>query len=49
MDDEIWLVFLDRKPSPSPSPTGRTSGTETQDAKDAVMVTRDVATTREVL
>jgi hypothetical protein len=47
MDDEMELVFLDRKPSPSP--TGRTSGTETQDAKDAVMVTRDVATTREVL
>jgi hypothetical protein len=46
MDDEAELTFLDRKPSPSP--TGTTTGTETQDAKDSVMVTTDVTITREL-
>ena len=47
MDDEMELVFLDRKPSPSL--TRRTSGTEAHDVKDAVMVTTNVTITREVL
>ena len=47
MDDEIELVFLGRKPSPSP--TGTRGGTETQDSKDAVTVTTNVTVTREVI
>ena len=47
MDDEVELVFLDRKPSSSPN--GTTSGTETQDVKNVVIVTTDVKVTREVL
>ena len=47
MDDEVELVFLDRKPSPSPNAT--TSGTETQDVRNVVIVTTDVKVTREVL
>jgi hypothetical protein len=47
MDDEVELVFLDRKPSPAF--TGTTSGTGKEDAKDAVMVTTNVTITRDVV
>ena len=47
MDDEMELVFLDRKSSLSL--TGRTGGTEAQDVKDAVMVTTNVTIMRGVL
>jgi hypothetical protein len=46
MDDEVELVFLDRKPSPAL--TGTTSGTGKEDAKDAVMVTTNLTITRDV-
>ncbi|ORY12946.1 hypothetical protein BCR34DRAFT_281500 [Clohesyomyces aquaticus] len=48
LDDETELVFLDRKPSPSPTATSsrsaRTRGM--QDAKDDVMVTTNITVTR---
>ncbi|KAL5371583.1 hypothetical protein DPSP01_014163 [Paraphaeosphaeria sporulosa] len=47
MDDEVELVFLHRKSSPSPFRT--TSGSGPEDAKDAVMVTTHVTITRDVL
>ncbi|KAF2877700.1 hypothetical protein BDV95DRAFT_155473 [Massariosphaeria phaeospora] len=46
-EDEMELTFLDRKPSLSP--TGTTTGTGTQDAKDGVIVTTDVTVTRDVI
>lgn len=47
MEDEVELVFLDRKSSPSPSRTPVESGAP--DAKDAVVVTTNVTITRDVL
>jgi hypothetical protein len=47
MEDEIELVSLDRKSSPSPTRT--TTGNGAQDARDAVMVTNHVTITRDVL
>jgi hypothetical protein len=45
MEDEVELVFLDQKPSLSPTVT--TGGTETPNIDDAVMVTTGVTITRE--
>jgi len=47
MDDEMELVFLDRKASPSL--TGSTTDTRVRDGRDAAMHTTDVVVTRNVL
>jgi hypothetical protein len=45
-EDEVELVFLDQKPSLSPTVTA--GGTETSNIDNAVMVTTGVTITREV-
>ncbi|CAG5137584.1 uncharacterized protein ALTATR162_LOCUS159 [Alternaria atra] len=45
--EEMELTFLDRRASPTP--TGTTDETRTQDGKDNVMVTTNVTVTRDVL
>ena len=46
-DEEMELTFPDRKASPTP--TGTTDETRTQDGKDNVIVTTNVTVTRDVL
>jgi hypothetical protein len=48
-DDEVELVHRELSRKSSLSPTRTTSGTEAQDAKDVVIITTDIAVTREVI